>query len=236
MAIVRPDSSTTIDKTDITDMHENVRTEINAVPASNIGRGCFNHHHFQASSNGVVLFSHVENELDDAAISSNATSELGGFLLNKENVISASLAQSLTSFDGKVYVLVQFNCQIGQYQTAAGDNKNPEEEVMAIFGISYVYKNSLGITSSETLKAESVRCVHFPHNKLYDSTSSAKTQDITVSLSCVLKFESDEQELTTVNAIASLLRGDAPTSPGWAADDKYTILNGTLTILGLRGD
>lgn len=235
MAIVRPDSSTTIDKTDITDMHENVRTDINAVKKSNIGRACFNHHHFQASSNGVVLFSHVENEIDDAVISSNSTDERTNFLANKENVISASLAQSLTSFDGKVYVLVQFNCQIGQYQNAAGDNKNPEEELMAIFGISYVFKNSSGITQSETLKAESVRCVHFPHNKDYDNTSSAKTQDITVSLSCVLQFESDETELTTVNAIASLLKGGAP-SPGYVSSDKYTILNGTLTILGLRGD
>jgi len=234
MAVVRPTSGSTIDKTDITAMHDTVKNSLNAMTKDNVARACFGHQHFQASTNGLVLFSSVNNELSVASVSTESTNEGANFKASHQVLITKTLNQSFLSFTGNVYVLVQFSCRVGEYQNNAGVNKNPEEEVMAIFGILHTYVNSSGTTITDELKAESVRCVHFPHNKEYDSTSSAKTQEITVSLSCVLKFESNEQMLTNVKAIASKIKGNAP-SP-YVANDKYTIDQATLTILGLWGD
>lgn len=208
MSITTPKSGDVITKSSITGMHENLRTDINAMTASFIGPSSFGHHQVSSSASPLVAFDSVNDDgTSTIVVTTNGTSDQPSDVTNWQELTAFRLDNGGSTFittTDSTYV-VYFTCRITVARDGASNDLGPSPQCHSIFGITY--EDNLG---TETVLDTSVMAYAF--YGINPMTTVFKKQEIPVAIWCSFSF-AGSKIIDKIRFYGAKLNGTGVTTP-----------------------
>ena len=237
MSVDVPKSGQTIQKSDIQDMHESVRTVINNVNPIHIGRESLGIQHFTNSTGVVVHADSIElvgAEKHIMGINSQMPHSASNLML-----INNSGNQYDLIANEKYTIVVYFNCRIRRYLDNNLQTTLPDPQVMTMFKIRMGFKRSDGTTYDKWMTT-SHRGVHFfdHEDNHHVSALHGRPQEIPVSIWSAERIDGDEdssfQDLVKLRNVLVKAGHLQCGATKYNLSDRVTVSEGTLGFLLFR--
>jgi len=237
MSVDVPKSGQTIQKSDIQDMHESVRTVINNVNPIHIGRESLGIQHFTNSTGVVVHADSIElvgAEKNIMGINSHLPHSAAALI----SINTTSDPYDLTPNE-KYTLVVYFNCRIRRYLDNNLLTTLPDPQVMTMFQILTRFEKSNG-TIVDKWMTTSHRGVHFfdHEDNHHVSATWGRSQEIPVSIWSAQSIDGDIsvdfQDLVKLRNIMVQAGHLKCGATKYNLSDRVTVSEGTLGFLLFR--
>jgi hypothetical protein len=245
MAITKPTSGSIITPSSVEDMHTNLRTTVNAIEPTSIGRQSINHHQLgtaslvqKATVSNQTTFTLIDNKISDY----NATAGTVGLIYSSHSqllteVTSWDLLNSITyttALTPKTSspMIIQYNMRVMDLRDASGAAVTiPFTSFTIWFALVLERTNASGSTDNIVIE-ESVNCVDFGEGLVYryDASSTANRNSTDQPVAFTVVHETEEGYSYGKIALYSALSASSVTSTTY----KGNVSNGVLSVLLLE--
>tara|TARA_R110000824_G_scaffold110497_6_gene258578 strand:- start:3613 stop:4359 length:747 start_codon:yes stop_codon:yes gene_type:complete len=245
MAITKPTSGSVITPSSVEDMHTTLRTTVNAIDPTSIGRQSINH--YQLSTASLVQKATVSNQttftlIDNKVSDYNTTAGTVGLVYSS----ASQLLTEVTSWDvlnSITYttaltpktsspMIIQYNMRVMDLRDASGNAVTIPYVTFTIWFALVLERTDASGSADNIVIEESVNCVDFGEGLVYrhdaSSTVNRNKTDQPVAFSVV--HETEEGYSYSKVALYSAINPQAATSTTY----NGAVTNGVLSLLLLE--